>query len=325
MAVPSRPPFDAEVEPILQSHPLSGLKITRDMLPHLRSAIVPDFSDILSAWPIEREDRTISGPGGDLIISILRPTATTVAKLRPGIVHFHGGGMVAGNRFAGVVSVLEYIKLYGAICITVEYRLAPEHPDPGPIEDCYATLVWANEHATELGIDKRRLMVVGTSAGGGLAAGVALLSRDRGGPALCAQLLTCPMIDDRNNSVSSQQFTEYGIWTRSSNATGWSCLLGEKAGGNDTGVSIYAAPARATDLSGLPSTFIEVGSAEIFRDENVAYASRLWACGVDAELHVWAGGFHGFDSIAPKAAVSITARQTRVAWVGRVLSKPISS
>ncbi|MYX20473.1 alpha/beta hydrolase fold domain-containing protein, partial [Streptomyces sp. SID8380] len=157
------------------------------------------------------------------------------------------------------------------------------------------------------------------SAGGGLAAGVALAARDRGGPALLGQLLMCPMLDDRNDTPSAVQMAGTGLWDREANHMGWTALLGERRGGPD--VSPYAAPARAVDLAGLPPAFVDVGSAETFRDEDVAYASRLWACGVQTELHVWPGGFHGFDGIAPQAALSQTARTTRTEWLRRLLGE----
>ena len=161
-------------------------------------------------------------------------------------------------------------------------------------------------------------MIAGSSAGGGLAAGVALYARDRGGPALCAQLLQCPMIDDRLESLPSHQYITDGTFSRGSAETEWNALLGDRRGGKN--VSIYAAPSRATDLSGLPPAFIEVGSAEIIRDDNVAFASHLWASGMQAELHVWPGAFHRFQAFAPTATVSIVADTTREAWVRRILS-----
>jgi len=226
--------------------------------------------------------------------------------------------MVAGNRLLGMMEICEWIEASGAIAITVEYRLAPEHPYPAGLQDCYVGLKWVGKNLEALGIDPERLMIAGTSAGGGLAAGTALLVRDRGGPKLCAQMLICPMLDDRNITVSSKQYMDGRVWNRQKNEMGWGCLLGDKAGGED--VDIYAAPGRAIDLSGLPSTFIDVGSAEVFRDECVAYASRLWASGVQAELHVWPGAFHASDKLVFKAKVSIIAVQTKKAWVCRTLA-----
>jgi acetyl esterase/lipase len=152
----------------------------------------------------------------------------------------HGGGFFSGNRLGGIPNLLEFVEDLDAVVISVEYRLAPENPDPAPIEDCYAALVWTGDHLSDLGIDSAKLMVAGSSAGAGLAAGVALYARDHGGPALCAQLLQCPMIDDRLETLSSHQYTKDGTFTRGSAETGWSALLGERRGRED--VSIYAAP-----------------------------------------------------------------------------------
>jgi acetyl esterase/lipase len=152
--------------------------------------------------------------------------------------------------------VLDWAVDNGAVAVSVEYRLAPEHPDPAPLEDCYAGLQWTREHAAEIGGDADRIVVVGASAGGGLAAGVALLARDRGGPRLLGQVLMCPMLDDRFVTPSSRVLHGEGIWDATSNMTGWDALLGGRRGGGD--VSIYAAPARATGLAGLPASFADI-------------------------------------------------------------------
>ena len=181
--------------------------------------------------------------------------------------------MIIGDRFTGIEGILDWAEAFGVTVVSLDYRLAPEHPDPAPVEDAYAGLVWTFEHSAELGIDPDRIVIAGTSAGGGLAAGVILLARDRRGPAPCAQLLMSPMLDDRNETVSSHQYTKTGSWSRESNDTGWDALLGDRR--KTDRVTVYAAPSRATDLGGLPSAFVDVGSAEVFRDEAVAYASRL--------------------------------------------------
>jgi acetyl esterase/lipase len=193
-----------------------------------------------------------------------------------------------------------------------------EHPHPAPIDDVYAGLLWTADHAAELGIDSERIVVAGTSAGGGLTASLALTVRDKGGPRLLGQLLMSPMLDDRNDSASLQQMDGRDIWDRGWNGFGWTALLGPARGGLD--VPPYAAPARATDLSGLPPAYIDVGSAESLRDEGIAYATRIWQVGGDAELHVWSGGFHVFDMIAPDARISKAAREARHSWLGRRLA-----
>ncbi|KAK7723376.1 hypothetical protein SLS57_004570 [Botryosphaeria dothidea] len=321
------PPIDPEIASLLPPIPDLAEPMDDSTVAEQRAALAtimaPIKQSILSDPAIAHTERTIPGPGGPLAISVLTAKAPASGKAapkrRPGIVHFHGGGMTMGDRWVGMGLVAEYVRTLDAVAITVEYRLAPEHAHPAPVEDCYATLAWAGAHADELGVDGARLMVAGESAGGGLAAAVALMARDRGGPALCAQLLVCPMLDDRNESVSSRQVVGGGTWSRRRNLFGWRCLLGEKAGGDD--VSCYAAPARATDLSGLPQAFIDAGSAETFRDEDVAYASKLWECGVQAELHVWPGGPHAFHTFLPNAALSRVANATRTNWVRRVLKE----
>ena len=206
---------------------------------------------------------------------------------------------------------------FDLVLVAVEYRLAPHHPYPAPVEDCYAGLVWTVEHAAELGVDPARIVIAGQSAGGGLAAGTALLARDRGGPALAGQMLLCPMLDDRDATVSTHQFPDGGRWDREQNRFGWSAYLGSRRGTTD--VDVYAAPSRAADLSGLPPTYIDVGSAEVFRDEDVAYASAIWAAGGDAELHVYPGGFHGFEVVAPEIAISRACIDARERWLQRIL------
>jgi acetyl esterase/lipase len=226
--------------------------------------------------------------------------------------------MVLGDRRIGVVEMLDWAEQFNLVVVSVEYRLAPETPHPGPIDDCYAGLLWTAEHADELGFDRSRLIVAGGSAGGGLAAALALRARDQNGPELLGQMLIYPMLDDRNDTPSAHQMAGLGIWDRGANEFGWTALLGDARGGPD--VSPYAAPARAADLAGLPPAFIDVGSAETFRDEDVAYASRIWQAGGRAELHVWPGGFHGFDGLAPTAQLSQDAREARVRWLNRLFN-----
>lgn len=312
---PARPPYDPELGPLLDASPLPQT-VTPDMIGAMREArFGPPIDVVLSTRQIDLEDRRIPGPDGDLSVAVFRPRG--VEGLRPAVYFLHGGGMIIGDRFTGVEEVLDWVEEHGVVAVSMDYRLAPEHPDPAPTEDAYAGLVWVAEHAGELGIAPDRIMIAGSSAGGGIAAGVAQMSRDRGGPALMAQMLMSPMLDDRDRTASSRQYTGTGSWSRESNGTGWHALLGDRRGTDR--VSTYAAPARATDLTGLPPAFVDVGSAEVFRDEAVGYASALWAAGVQAELHVWAGGFHMFHGPAPTAALSIAAVGQRADWVRRTL------
>jgi acetyl esterase/lipase len=264
------------------------------------------------------EDRSVPGPQGapDITLLICRPASATAPV--PVIYHTHGGGMISGDNRTSLPEVLDWAQDMQVAVVSVEYRLAPETRHPGPVEDCYAGLVWTVQNAEELGIDPDRVVVAGASAGGGLTAALTLMARDRGGPALAGQLLMCPMLDDRNDSVSARQLAGRGVWDCISNDTGWSALLGSARGGPD--VSPYAAPARATDLSGLPPTFIDVGSAETFRDEDVDYASRIWQAGGVAELHVWPGGFHGYYAMAAHAQIAQETRAARLRWLRRLLA-----
>jgi len=318
------PPFDPELAAALpainKATAPDGLRPETILATRERMAKMQPVSneDLARGGAFAVEERTVPGPASAPDISLLtcRPTAATTPT--PAIYHIHGGGMVVGDCRTGLPWMVELAEELQAAVVSVEYRLAPETPHPGPVEDCYAGLVWCAAHAHELGIDPERIVLVGGSAGGGLAAGVALMARDRGGPAVFGQLLICPMLDDRNDTPSAVQMAGLGVWDRTSNETGWTALLGDARGTDD--VSPYAAPARATDLSGLPPAFIDVGSAETFRDEDVSYASRIWQAGGTAELHVWPGGFHGFAGMAPRAAVSQAAQAAPLRWLRRLLS-----
>ncbi|WP_188194551.1 alpha/beta hydrolase [Nonomuraea sp. SYSU D8015] len=261
------------------------------------------------------EDRQVPGPDGapDVRVRTYRPAHE--AGNRPGLYWIHGGGMILGTPEIDEALMISYVEELGVVVVSVDYRLAPENPHPAPVEDCYAGLVWTAKAAGELGIDPARLAVGGASAGGGLAAATVLLARDRGGPDVAFQLLVCPMLDDRNITPSSHEFTDAIVWPRSANLYGWGALLGDRMGTDD--VPPYAAPARATDLSGLPPAFIDVGELEVFRDEDMDYALRLSQAGVSTEFHLYPGAFHGFDGMVPDAELSKRARAARVAALKR--------
>jgi acetyl esterase/lipase len=314
----ARPPFDPELEAALTAL-ADGVPqtVTPDMIgPMRRNPRVRVTAEMaLAAGIVTRDVRVPGLDGASLVATVLE--ARGRRRGGPALAYLHGGGMIVGDRWSGVGALFDWLHRYDAVAVSFEYRLAPEFPDPYPVEDCYAGVRWLRENAGELGADPQRVLLVGTSAGGGLAAGVTLLMRDRGDSPLLGQLLMYPMLDDRDRSVSTQQIDGVGVWDRGSNRTGWTALLGDRRGTPD--VSIYAAPARATDLSRLPPTFIDCGSAEVFRDEDVAFASAIWAAGGQAELHVWPGGFHGFEGYAPQAALSQQMRDTRDRWVHRLL------
>ncbi len=224
-------------------------------------------------------------------------------------VYVHGGGMFLCSIDTHDPICRVYTHLSGVPLLSVDFRFAPEHPYPTSVEDVYTALLWAAEHADALGVDPERIAIMGDSAGGGMAAGVALMARDRGAPALAAQILVYPMLDDRTTTPDGE-IEPFAMWSTDDNITGWGCLLGAAAGGPD--VPEYAAPSRATDLSGLPPTFIDVGQLDIFRNEDVDYAARLAQAGVGVELQLYPGVPHAFEVFAPRAAVAQRALAARV-------------
>ncbi|MDX2939234.1 alpha/beta hydrolase [Streptomyces ipomoeae] len=320
-AVTTRPPFDPELAPVAEA--MAGMMppLSHETLPMMRQLSDGDFGmepvDLTAGGAVRVEERQVPGPDGapDITLLILSPAEDSGP--RAGIYYVHGGGMVVGDRRQGVGLLLPHVVEGNAVVVSVEYRLAPEHPDPAPVQDCYAGLVWTAKNAANLGIDPERLIIAGISAGGGLAAGTALMARDRAFPKLSHQVLICPMLDDRCETHSSRMLDGEGVWDRNANLYGWTALLGERRGGPD--VSPYAAPARAEDLSGLPRTYIDTGSAETFRDEILTYARRLSEAGVNVDLHMWGGAFHGFDGAAAHAAVSQASNATRDEFVRRAL------
>jgi len=319
-----RPGIDQEVAaPLLALGPIPPLT-DADVAASRQLPLEPDpgFDERLAELDLVHEVVEIDGPNGPVTLSIIRPAQR--AATAPVLYTIHGGGMILRNRFAGLVEFdqVGWAARFGLVLVTPEYRLAPEAPAPAGVEDCYAGLTWVADNAASLGIEPERMIVGGISGGGGLAAGTALLARARKGPKLLAQLLIYPQLDDRNTSVSAQQFRHSNgglVWPTENNEFAWNALLGE--GHGDREISIYSAPGRATDLSDLPPAFLDVGDAEVFRDEIVAYASLLWASGVNAELHVWPGLFHGFDLIGPSLSIVRGARVARENWLERMYAR----
>ncbi|MGW4033161.1 alpha/beta hydrolase [Streptomyces sp. NPDC004838] len=314
----ARPDLDPQLRELLADMPLMS-ELGPEELAQLRGLPSTPIESLLAHRHVDRREVTVPAmDGAPIPLSVFSPADADRTAAAPCVYWMHGGGMVMGDRFSQIDIPLEWLDAFGAVVVSVDYRLAPEATGTALVDDCYQGLLWVAEHSDELGIDPARIVVAGASAGGGLAAGATLLARDLGTPAIAAQMLICPMLDHRNTSASSRQYSGGpGVWTREMNEFGWRCVLGDLA---DDEVPVYASPALADDLSGLPTTYIDTGSAEVFRDEDTDYATRIWAAGGQAELHVWAGGFHGFDALYPQARISATARRTRTDWLARVLS-----
>jgi acetyl esterase/lipase len=265
---------------------------------------------------VAKEDRQVPGPAGapDITVRVYRPIdRSSGGDALPGIYFIHGGGMVLGDIAGEDPVATTLCDAVGAVVVSVEYRLAPEHPHPAPVEDCYAGLVWTAKNAAELGIDPTRLAIYGGSAGGGLALGTVLLARDRGGPALSFMMPIYPMIDDTNTTPSSHEVTDIGIWDRSGNLEAWAWYL------SGSEADQYAAPTRATDLAGLPPAYIDVGTVDMFRDEDIAFAQRLMQAGVPCELHINPGSYHASEVFAPEAALSQRIWADRIGALKRAL------
>ncbi len=253
---------------------------------------------------LQVEDRMIHGPEGapDVQVRVYAPRNHGYSPL-PGLLYIHGGGFVVGSIDTEHAFSAMIAAQLGIIVISVDYRLAPENPFPSGLEDCYATLNWIYTSAPELNIDVNRIGVCGQSAGGGIAAALALLTRDRGGPSLCFQLLCIPELDDRLETTSMRTFLDTPLWNRPSAELSWKYYLGESIEPGSPDVSPYAAPARAMNLSGLPPTYISAMEFDPLRDEGIIYALRLLEAGVPVELHTYPGTFHG-ASLVVTAAVS---------------------
>jgi acetyl esterase/lipase len=247
---------------------------------------------------VVEEDLTIPGPGGAAAVPVRVFRPVSVAGVLPAIYYIHGGGMLLGSIDAEAPLCTMLCEALQAAVVSVGYRLAPEHPYPAGLDDCVAGLRWVGDNAESLAIDPERIALYGGSAGGNLAIATALVVRDRGGPDLRYLMAPYPMLDDRNETPSSEEVVDVGIWDRDANREAWSCYLAGRT------ADAYAAPARAEDLSRLPPTFIDVGEVDLFRDETIDFAARLLRARIPTELHVYPGAFHGSEIFAPDAALS---------------------
>ncbi|OAL45140.1 lipase [Pyrenochaeta sp. DS3sAY3a] len=326
-----RPPIDPILAPIVDPFPLpEDLDIA-----FLRGAAAGDqgsefiytAATIIAENPhLQHTEHSLPGPDGNtVILSAFAPKEPTTAAL-PALYHIHGGGMVSGDRFTALTPLLDLLAGIECVIVSVEYRLAPETRAPGAAEDCYAGLLWTCANAGLLGIDAAQIVVWGVSGGAPLAAATCLMARDRQVPAvrIRGQMLLSPMLDDRCESVSDQQF-EYGSpWCGRTNRMAWEHALGADRG--TAKVTAYQAPSRATDLSNLPATYIDAAECEVFRDPAVMYAMGLWRCGSTCELHVWPGAFHLFDGMDnPDVPLIRAAVQAKRNWLERTMSTQSTS
>lgn len=281
--------------------PTGGLdNLTVDMLPKARASM-ERYVRPLSPEPMPQE-RWIPGIQGSPEVRVYLIGAKP-GVARPAVLYIHGGGFILGSAKSGLWGAQKIAMSHDCVVVSVDYRLAPETPFPGSLEDNYAALKWLHDHADELGVDRTRIAVMGESAGGGHAAMLAIATRDRGEIRIKQQILMYPMLDDRTGStVEVQPWMGRYVWTATANRLGWSSLLGVPAGSQS--VPAGSVPAREKDLKDLPPTFIAVGSIDLFANEDIDFARRLMNDGVATELYVAPGAFHGFDGMVPDSAIA---------------------
>jgi acetyl esterase/lipase len=260
----------------------------------------PDPADLYPG--VARTDHVVPGLEGEPDVPVLVFAPAQRTGPTGALVWMHGGGYVFGAATDEEFVARQIVTQTGAVVISVDYRLAPETRAPGAVLDCYAALSWTHANSGDLQVDRSLVAVGGSSAGGGLAAALAILARDRGEFPVSFQALVYPMLDDRT-AVTAEPHPYAGefVWTPADSRFGWASLIGPRAGGDD--VSPYAAPARVEDASGLPAAFLCVGALDLFAEEDIEYARRLLRAGVPTELHVYPGGFHGYN-MAPTARVA---------------------
>jgi acetyl esterase/lipase len=303
--------LDPDAAAALEAFPLDLGTLSDATLPEIRAAMAA-FPAVELSDRVARTDHVVPGAEG-VVVRVHRPIG--VAGELPCVYWMHGGGLVLGSYSGDDARFDKWAPRFGCVGVSVEYRLAPEARYPAPLDDCYAGLRWVYDHAAELGVDATRIGVGGASAGAGLAAGLALLARDRAEVPVMFQLLIYPMLDDRQITTSSRWLDP--IWPPAANTYGWTAYLGDAKGGPD--VPEYAAPARAGNLAGLPATLISVGAIDGFSDEDIDYAVRLRHAGVAVELHVYPGMPHGFDALLPNLPLARRAVRDMEDWLARVL------
>ena len=301
--------MDPEVAEVFPHLPVLDL----DDIPAARATMMEMLAAVNAGTPpspkVSREDHFVPGLEGDPEVRVRHYRPVDQSEALPCLYWIHGGGHVLGQIEQDDAVMDRLVEDIGCAVVSVDWRRPPEHPFPAPMNDCYAGLSWTYENAAELQIDPNRIAIGGASSGGGSAAGLALLARDKGEIPVCFQLLIYPMLDDRNVTPASHAITDPKVWNRKSNLIGWRAYVGDAVGTDR--VSPYAAPTRATDLSGLPPAFIPVGDIDLFVDEDIEYAQRLLQAGVPTELHVYVGGIHGFDLLAPASELAGRFRRDR--------------
>lgn len=293
---------------------LPDFALSDDMIGVMREQIGAAAPPFVPSGAVTQADHTVAAADGhEVTLRVYTPREVVTPAAC--VYAIHGGGYVIGS-YEMLDRVLDgWCARLGIVGVSVEYRLAPEHTYPTPLEDCYVGLEWVHAHHEDLGVDPGRIGIQGTSAGGGLAAALALLARERGGPPIAFQVLECPMIDDRFLTESSR-IDRLQVWSRESNEYGWRSYLGARYGTDD--VPATAAAARADDLRGLPPAIVSVGGADGFRDEDVLYALRLSQAGVPTELHVYPGAPHG-AMLVPSAPAAVQWDRDVEDWLGRQL------
>ena len=311
--------IDPEYLPIVKMVPIIDL----ENMENARAALKAVFEAAGSPPPDPRvasEDHHVPGWKGapDVLVRTFRPV--DVKGVLPALLWIQGGGYVLGAADLDDGLCSQIALEQQCLVASVAYRRAPEAPFPAASDDCYAAAQWMAREAEALGIDPARIAVGGASAGGGAAAATALRARDLGAFAFVHQLLIYPMLDDRNDTASARRVTDPELWCRKSNGLAWQAYLGAAHGGAD--ISPYAAPARATDLAGLPPATIMVGELDVFLDEDIEYARRLIAAGVRTELHVYPAVHHGFDLHNPGAATSLRFVDDRRNALRRAFAAP---
>ena len=311
--------IDPAIAAVLAAAPVSSGELSLDTLHQARGLRAQMLEAVQLSDAVGRSDHVVPGPEGspDVVVRVHRPKA--VAGSLPCVYAIHGGGYIMGSRQMEDLRFDSLCPDLGIVGVSVEYRLAPETSYPGPLEDCYAGLKWVFDHAAAIGIDPDRIGISGASAGGGLAAGLSLLVRDRGEFSPAFQLLIYPMLDDREITPSSHW--QVPIWSPENNRFGWHCYLGDLYGQDD--IPAYGAPARAENLQGLPPASVWVGTSDIFCDENILYAQRLIQAGIPTELHVYPDAPHGFDGVAPNSVLARRCKREIRNWLATAIGQTL--